>query len=317
MTKEPTFPIIDISHISEEDHQLNIADAITNACREWGFLLLQGHPIPESDIEEIFSLSKAFFSLPNDQKKKWPIGDMYIGYSGAHEDSGKTDNVSMWFAGIPGALEANQSLLPPYWRGERSKTVERFKAQCHRLVIQILQCFALAMGLEDRNYFAKSHPADAGKGNALRSILYPARETSLAGTETRMVPHSDSGSVTLLFQTAAGLEVESPTGTWVTAPCQRNQILVNLGDSLSIWSGGVLKATNHRVTFESLPQNQARQSIAYFERAAPETKLDPIGNHGRSGSYMMNGIEVYPGITAGEYGRLTMEMIYGKKVKAN
>lgn len=312
---EASFPIINISQISDEDHQESIAQHITNACKEWGFLLLQGHQIPEADIEELFSLSKTFFSFPEHEKRKWQINDRYIGYTGPLEDGGNADNESVWFGGIPGALEDDRTSLPPFWQGGCAEKIEALKHKCHQIVIQILQCFAIALRLEDRNYFANSHAADSGNGNALRTIWYPAREKPLAEADSRLVPHTDSGSVTLLFQNVAGLEVESPDGTWVRAPCERNHVLLNLGDSLSLWSGGVLKATRHRITFDSLPHDQTRQSMAYFARAAPETKLDPIRGPQRTENYNLNTIDVYPGITAGEYTKLTMEMLYGKRVE--
>ena len=133
-----------------------------------------------------------------------------------------------------------------------------------------------------------------------------------------MNAHTDSGSVTLLFQRSAGLEVLSPSGTWVKAPCLEDTILINLGDALAFWSGRRLRATLHRVTFESVPSESERQSMAYFCAANPETVLEPlVGNGGEKGEaerYETNGIVLEPGITVGELSRRIMEGIYGKGI---
>ena len=171
------------------------------------------------------------------------------------------------------------------------------------------------MDLPDRNFFANKHAEDAGNGNALRMLMYPARGERPQGT--RMNAHSDSGSVTLLFQRGPGLEVMSPQGEWVQAPCVENCILVNLGDALSFWSGAQLKATLHRVTFDGLPHDRERQSMAYFGAANPDTVLEPIVKGRTMEKYVTNGIELEPGITVGELSKMIMRGIYGPAVDKN
>lgn len=312
------FPIIDVSAIDDAGSQLKIARQITDASRTWGFILLRNHSIPIENIEAMFSLAREFFiATPEDRKAPWPINDRYIGYNSPLSDRMKDDKASMWLSGKPGFLAAGgKDALPPFWR-EHIQTVERFKHACHGIVIKLLQCFALAMDLSDRNYFAKAHAEDAGNGNQFRLICYPARGTMPLDTTTRMSAHSDSGSVTLLFQTSPGLEVESPTGQWVPAPHLPGHILVNLGDALAFWSGGRLKATRHRVTFVGVPHDVERLTMAYFGAASPDTVLEPIkteesGN--ATDTYEANGVVIKPGITVGEHGRLIMENIYGRGV---
>lgn len=310
-----SFPIIDISKIDEPDSQLAIAKEITEASKQWGFLLIKGHQIPSSEVGDMFQLSKEFFHLPEEQKAPWPVNDKYLGYNASLSDRMQDDKMSMWLSGVPGALKENQSALPPFWHDHVEK-LEKFKHECHGVIMKMLVCFALAMGLPDKNYFADAHKEDAGNGNGFRLIRYPARQESPGAVHTRMSAHADSGSVTLLFQDCAGLEVESPTGEWVKAPCLKDHILVNLGDALSFWSGNQLKATMHRVTFDGVPFDQERLTMAYFGSAAPETVLEPLSGGGeKMGAYSTNGITVYPGITVGEYGKQIMEKIYGPAVK--
>lgn len=315
MADNKTFPIIDITHISEPSHRRTIAEEITSATAQWGFFLLQGHPIPSSDVKEMFDLSHSFFSLDESAKEPWPLDhSLNIGYVGSLRDRKKDDKMSMWFGGPTGALVNNKNTerLPPYWHAHTAK-VEAFKLRCHTLVLQLLECFALALDLPDTAYFARAHDPAIAKGNSLRMIMYPAREVEPSGS-TRMQPHTDSGSVTLLFQQSAGLEVLSPEGDWIAAPCLEDTILVNVGDTLAFWSGGRLKATRHRVTFEGVPAGMERLSMAYFGAAIPETVLEPVGSDRGSVpefAYGDNGVQLSKGMTVGEYGDLIMRNIYG------
>ena len=308
-----SFPIIDLSRIDDPAAQLEIANKITEASKTWGFLLLKNHAIPTEDVKHLFSLAHAFFALPPAEKDPWPINSHYVGYNAPLSDRKKDDKASMWLAGAPGQLSHSLPALPPFWHAHVAQ-IEAFKHACHGLVIKLLQCFALALHLPDRDYFAKAHAEDAGNGNQFRLLSYPARSNLQGETTTRMSAHSDSGSVTLLFQTCAGLEVESPSGAWVPAPCIEDHILVNLGDALAFWSGGQLKATKHRVTFGGVPHDVERISMAYFGAASPETVLEPIISNESGegmGRYDVNGVVIEPGVTVGEYGRMIMESIYG------
>ncbi|KAF8857813.1 Clavaminate synthase-like protein [Acephala macrosclerotiorum] len=280
------FPIIDISNIDDPKYQLTIAQQITDACKQWGFLLIKGHPIPPDDIQEMFAFGKEFFSLPEDEKAPWPINESQIGYIAA----------------------------PPFWRNKAQK-IEAFKHECHALVLKLLVCFGIAMNLPDCEFFAKAHKENTGKGNSLRMLMYPARSEKPQDVGSRMAQHTDSGSVTLLFQQAAGLEVLAPSGEWARAPCEKGCILINLGDALSFWSGNQLKATLHRVTFDGLPHDKERQSMAYFGAAHPDTVLRPLLSGVEMGEYHSNGMSLEPGITVGELNNRIMTSIYGPALK--
>lgn len=311
-TKTGTFPIIDISDIADPSHRLAIAEKITAATAEWGFLLLSGHPIPIAEVNEMFTLSHDFFLLEESKKEPWPLDTATnLGYIGSLKDLKKDDKMSMWFGGPSGALIKSKEQLPLYWHDHLAR-LEDFKSDCHKLVLQLLECFALALDLPEPDFFAKAHDPSLGKGNSLRMLFYPARSEKPEGS-TRMQPHTDSGSVTLLFQQNPGLEVLSPEDKWVAAPCIDEMILINIGDTLAFWSGGQLKATKHRVTFDSLSNEKERQSMAYFGTAAPDTVLEPVvaRDGAKVQKFGYNGVEIEAGITAGRYGDLIMQNIYG------
>lgn len=81
--------------------------------------------------------------------------------------------------------------------------------RCHDPVLKLLTHFTLATDLPDCNFFATAHQEDSGNGNSLRMLMYPSRDQRPEAT--RMIEHTGSGSVPLLFQHQPGLEVFSPT----------------------------------------------------------------------------------------------------------
>lgn len=85
-----------------------------------------------------------------------------------------------------------------------------FFSEAHELSMDILRCIAAGLGL-DENYFAQYHE-DAD--DLFRLIRYPAveREAIRTGRTARTSPHTDYGSITLLFQdNVGGLQVEDPS----------------------------------------------------------------------------------------------------------
>ena len=89
-----------------------------------------------------------------------------------------------------------------------------------------------------------------------------------------MREHTDYGFLTILKQDdSGGLEVRSGAETWVAAPPIANTFVVNIGDMLEKWTGGVYRATPHRV------RNLARQdrfSFPYFFDPNFTATLEPI-----------------------------------------
>lgn len=131
--------------------------------------------------------------------------------------------------------------------------------------------------------------------------------------DIRAGAHSDYGSLTCLFQQPGGppgLEIKSPddNGEWAAVPVNpltnhdndnnvKNPnsnsnssplpILVNIGDLLEDWTGGLLKSTVHRVVFphNNTKKNEKknekkkesdRYSLAYFCHPLDEVLLEPV-----------------------------------------
>ena len=70
-----TLPIIDIAPLYSADPTAwpAVAERIDNACREWGFFYITGHPISPARIDELLNAAKTFFALPAAEKLKIDI----------------------------------------------------------------------------------------------------------------------------------------------------------------------------------------------------------------------------------------------------
>lgn len=76
--------------------------------------------------------------------------------------------------------------------------------------------------------------------------------------------HSDYGFITLLRQDdCGGLEAQLASGVWVDVSPVDGALVVNLGDALEYCTGGLLRATPHRVR-QRRGATCGRLSFAYF-----------------------------------------------------
>lgn len=89
--------------------------------------------------------------------------------------------------------------------------------------------------------------------NQLRLLHYPAitKAAAAKGGLTRISPHTDKGTLTLLLQEGeevGGLEVEAERGgRYIPVPVIPGGILVNIGDLLQFWSNDTIRSTRHHI----------------------------------------------------------------------
>ncbi|XP_064100836.1 uncharacterized protein LOC135211458 [Macrobrachium nipponense] len=248
-TKAKSFiPIVDLGGLgiaqeaeTSEGDWTRVAKEITEAFERVGFVYLSGHGIPDGQIKKLFEASAAFFNLPQQEKDKYSWdSETFCGY-----------------------VPVNKEKLNPTSISEMKET---FK---HQENIQ-------------RNYFVDAHTKVFREGNstALRLINYPPVIGAPLPNSTRCGPHTDYGTITLLFQDGVGgLEVlDQSSGTWLDTETIPGTVLVNIGDLMQFWTSGKFTATKHRVIIpkdEDL-QRQSRQSIAFFLNPDDDRVISPL-----------------------------------------
>ena len=87
-------------------------------------------------------------------------------------------------------------------------------------------------------------------------------------------PHVDSGFLTLLAQDGvSGLQARRPDGAWIDVPpTDDDGLAVNFGKVLERWSGGRIRATEHRV----IGTGRERMSIPFFYEARADAEIRPL-----------------------------------------
>ena len=263
---------LDFSILNNSNHPENKLelDRLKNAVSEYGFLILKNSPISINTLEEVFVNYKSFFNLPYYAKNKINMS--------------KTMSNRGW--GAPEAEQVNQDYNPDYkeifdcgpnisvkhqfenlpyyskniWPKELhsfEKNIMSFYQSCTKISIQILKQIEYSLDYSS-NYFANKFELPMA---LLRCNYYPPRPQKLTTKDFGIAPHTDYGCLTLLFTDGTpGLEIEKPSKDWEAVTSSKNEIIINFGDMLEIWSDKKIKATPHRV----VGTQKERFSIPFF-----------------------------------------------------
>ena len=250
-------------------------------------------PAARADVLRIFGLA------PSEQQKLW-----------RRKFAAQNPNLYRgWFALQPGNLTSKEGIdmggdvaygatlidasdplreptpLPPEAAlpGWHSAVAAYYKAM-DRVSGVLMRSIARSLGL-DEQYFDGAFQRGL---STLRLLRYPVRgaaELALCKDADLWVshrgarhyvigaPHTDSGFMTLLAQDGvAGLQARTRDGFWAEVPPHEHALAVNFGQVLERWSGGRIKATEHRV----LGTGQERFSIPFFYEARADAEICPL-----------------------------------------
>lgn len=175
-------------------------------------------------------------------------------------------------------------------------TLDDFYSQCLTLGLNVLRCLAMALDLGDNFFDDITKSADP----QLRLIHYPAIERAIVEQQghARIIPHTDFGLCTLLFQDGTGgLEVDPfHTGEFKPALPVPGTVLINIADLMQRLTNGRCRSTIHRVVSpraagDMLP---ARYSIPFFIHPDPDVLIDPI-------TKSADEVKKYEPVNAGEW----------------
>ncbi|MBU1253734.1 MAG: isopenicillin N synthase family oxygenase [Alphaproteobacteria bacterium] len=294
----------DIASVSIARPLEEVAQELGRSFEEYGFAVIRDHGIPQALIDRAEAMSKAFFALPDADKRAYhiPGGGGARGYTPFGTEKAKGAEVQdlkeFWHVGreLPEGHELSQFMAPNIWPGE----VEGFRATFTELYAafeeaggRVLEAIAIHLGLP-RGFFA---PTVEDGNSVMRLLRYPPLEGEDAEGAIRAAAHGDINTITLLLGAEeAGLELLTAGGEWLAVDPPEGALVVNIGDMLDRLTNGKLRSTTHRVvnpTGEAA--YRARYSMPFFlhfrpdyvietlpsciDPAAPEDHPAPISSH--------------------------------------
>lgn len=213
-------------------------------------------------------------ALPLEEKLKFEQGDegTSAGYkaagSNAVDASGEKDTVEFLNVAKDDALawpsHVHRTYPEPVERG-MSTIVRPFVQKSLEVNQTILNIFNDKLGLPEGTLM-KQHSLDEHSGCEARIIKNPPMPHN---TQKRAIgAHTDFGSLSFLHNRLGGLQVLVPgSDSWQYVRPIPNHAICNVGDALSIFSGGILRSNMHRVL--PPPGDQSayeRWSLVFFTR---------------------------------------------------
>ncbi|GAA6032643.1 hypothetical protein JCM8097_004858 [Rhodosporidiobolus ruineniae] len=327
---------ISVVDVSQLDDAKGLANAIQDALGSTGFLFIVGHGL-EKQAEEMFRLSEDFFNNETEAEKARCAYVDNRGYTKVSQevldptkpapDLKEGFNAGVIERGDPPVL--HQPL--PAILAKHAAALAEFQHGCFSFCQRLLEAFAIALEL-DPTFFTSQHTHDASTVSILRFLHYPSVPAGSQVDPNRAGAHSDYGSLTLLFQRAAGgegLQILPPDeplegGNWRNTGMVDDAVLVNIGDAIELWSGARFKSTLHRVRLpspippEGIPE---RYSMAWFNQPKPYASLKtvvPVSSISEHDLARMERKGVSPGadITANEHLQARLSSTYGARKPA-
>lgn len=141
--------------------------------------------------------------------------------------------------------------------------VTSFLKHGQRIMATISSTLAAQLSLPEDTFTSLQAPTEPS-GTVIRLIKAFAspQEQDL---RTSMIHHTDFGTMTLLANVLGGLQILTPgksatdEGAWRWVRPEPGCLIVNLGDAMVQWTGGILRSNVHRIKY---PPGQQR----YFDR---------------------------------------------------
>lgn len=241
---------------------------------EYGFVIIEGHGIATSLIQDCYAKTKAFFDLPLETKKQYIVanGGGQRGYTSMGQehakDSQHPDIKEFWHVGRETFThKENETRYPKnIWpdshvAGFRPAFTQLY-SQLESMAATLLQATALYLDLP--NNTLSNMIVD---GNSIiRALHYPplAPDQFKSGA-VRAAAHEDINFITILCEaTESGLELLTHDGKWLSVESGPGQMVVDSGDMLSRICNDVIPSTTHRVVNPAGSKNVARYSMPFF-----------------------------------------------------
>ncbi|KAH9619326.1 hypothetical protein KSS87_012046 [Heliosperma pusillum] len=257
---------LDFSSPCAKQELLKLHVALTS----WGCFQLVNHGVESSLLDQLQVVSKEFFALPLEEKRKYSrTVEWHEGYGC---DIVSEDQPIHWndrlLLRIHPIEQRNLNLWPDIVPNFR-ETLDAYSTEMRTVVKLVLKAIAKSLDLEENSFLSQLGEDGTffARFNFYPPCPHPDRVLGLK-------PHSDGSLITVLLQDkdVEGLQVLK-NDQWYTVPVIPNALFVNAGDQLEIMSNGVLKSPVHKVVID---KEKARMSVAVPSGVNIDKEIGPL-----------------------------------------
>eukprot|EP00984_Skeletonema_dohrnii_P009778 scaffold3761_cov134-Skeletonema_dohrnii-CCMP3373.AAC.2 len=252
-----SYPVIDISpwlnpsmSSDKEREDVVVVNQVLEEATAGGSFNIIGHGIDDALFDRLYTAARSFFSMSLEQKMGYSSGESLAGYVANRNESVAAIHKSGSPQEQKDLRETFSMSYPPNNDGnvrgphEFHNAISEYIEQLQSVEKAIKQIFTAAL--------------KEGATGLLRASRYP----STPGFEdaTKLLPHSDLGTITIIASSEEGLE-EIRDGRWYKVPMRKGELHVSVGEVNTMWSNGLFKNNIHRVSKEA---KKDRISFPYF-----------------------------------------------------
>jgi len=329
----PTHPLLVIDYELIKKGDSNEISRLWKAATELGFWYLKNHGAGQA-ADGMFDMGAETMALPLSEKMKFEQGDdgRSFGYkaagANATDETGNPDTVEFINIAKDDILSfptVTHRTYPPTVDARMESTIKPFATNSLEVTNTMLAIFERQLGLPE-GALAERHKMLAKSGSETRCIKNPPKHraspdavsykpTAAEEEKAAIGAHTDFGSISFLHNRLGGLQVLPPGyDTWQYVRPLPGHAICNVGDALTLLSGGILRSNLHRVVLP--PGEQAffeRWSLVFFLRPGADVLLYPLTEE----SPIIAGVvsrmseedkkKYYPNQTAGEW--------FGRRIK--
>lgn len=266
-----------------------VARAIDESLRDAGFVVIVDHGVDPALTSRVRDELNEFFALGEDHKAVYRVGELgdtgWVPYGleangyifGEDTPPDMKESLVFGMEDFPGHGETRANRWPSELPRLRPAVMEYF-VEMERLNLEMLRLLAAALELDDPDTLVSLGDRAPSTFNA---NWYPplVHTGDVEKNQYRIGPHTDFGSITILDREpgVGCLQVQTADDTWVDAPFVPDSFTINVGDLLSMWTGGRWRSSRHRVLPpDASAPDEALTSLVFFAQPNDDTLVSPL-----------------------------------------
>ncbi|KAJ7508980.1 hypothetical protein B0H11DRAFT_1963356 [Mycena galericulata] len=304
-----THPLLVIDYERIKAGETGEIDRLWSAATQLGFWYLKSHGA-EEEVDKMFDMAAETMALPMKEKMEFEQGDdgRSFGYRAAGttavDEKGTKGTAEFINVAKDDALawpaQARRA-YPSTVNVRMGSTITPFVEKSLEINNILLEVFNERLALP-KSALLNLHPRNEYSGSEARCTFSPPLVDRLA-----LGAHTDFGSLSILFNRLGGLQVLPPgSEKWQYVKPIPGHAICNVGDALTILSGGILRSNMHRVVNPPGAQGtHYRSSLVYFARPEDSVVLHAlVEDSPLIAGAVANATDpkkFYPGVTAAEW----------------